>query len=342
MVTDSTIVSVGVTFGDADPVVRRALALDAGRADVVRRALARERVVEAVLVATCHRTEVVMAAGGLTPAAAIGVFHRVLSATGPTDRAWCLDAGPRVFVGPDAVEHVFRVACGLDSALLGDADVLGQLRAAWHAADAAGSTGRLLRRLFRDAFAVGRRARAATTIGAGGAGVGSAVAAALEGRPGAVLLIGAGAAATTIGRRLAKHDGRSIVVLNRSFDRAARLAGELGGRAGSLTDLRRELAAAHVVVTAVGAPQPIVAAADLHAVRAQLPWWRPLIVDAGSPPDVETAPGFDIVGLDSLAARAAARDRERRAAVSAVSELIAAAVARHGAARSRGALQCVS
>lgn len=287
--------------------------------------------VEHVVVVTCDRTELVVARpAGIDVGSALRLWHDALGIEFRGAHAACLsdDARPFVLRGRDAVEHVMRVAAGLESSLVGDVDVLGQLRQAFNDATGAESTGPLTRRVFRDAFAVGRRARSRTDISVGGAGVGSAVADAV-GRPDhEILLVGAGPAGRTIARRLAKTAGRRLVIANRTSETAQTLASEVGARTVEYTALDDALVRAGTIVTAVAAPSPILTAQRLSELRRHRPGWSPTIIDVGAPPNVEPTAGFDVVGLDGLAARTTAVADRRLAAVPAVEQLVADALER--------------
>jgi len=335
-----SIVVIGVSATTADGTGGRELAL--GPDDVVRvsnRIASTAPYLESVVVATCDRTELVLGSGhadGVNVAKAIQVWHRALGIefTGATSPCLAAAAHPFVLHGRSAVEHLLRVACGLESSLLGDADILGQLRRAWHAAEATGTIGPVTRAIFRDAFAIGRRARAQTDISAGGAGVGSAVASLASMRSGPVLIIGAGPAGTTIARRLANEAQGEITITNRTIARAETLASEIGARTVDMAALDTALLRSEVVISAVSSPTPILTAGRLSGLRRLRPDWTPMIIDVGAPANVEPTDEFDIVGLDGLARRLAAVSERRCAAVPLVEQLIADVLGRRYDGRS--------
>ena len=221
-----------------------------------------------------------------------------------------------------AVQHLFAVAAGLDSMVIGEAQILGQLRAAYAAADAAGTVGRTLHELSQQALRVGKRVHARTGIDAAGASVVSeALAAAAEalardltGVRAAVL--GAGAMGALAAAHLRRGGVAEVVVLNRSRERAGRLADNVRrtgtpARTAPLSALPDELAVADVLVTCTGAlgtvvPTEVVAAAVTGRSG------RPLVVcDLGLPrdvdPDVAELPGVTVVDLAALQERLALR-----------------------------------
>ena len=328
------LVIASVAMSAVAPTDRRALTLDA--ADVVAvadHARSHHPGFECVVIATCHRTEIALAgiSGGTpaTPRVAIEMLHGGIAAVRP-GRAPCLQTGadPTVHVGRAAVDHLFRMACGIESPLVGEVEILGQLRRAWRDAERLGTAGARLRTVFRDAFAVGKRARATTEISVGGAGLGSAVSAAVGARPGSVVVIGAGQAGRTVSRRLAKSQ-RSITIANRSLDRAAAIADEVDGRAIALDELEGALADADVVVGATSRPSPIISAAVVRSIRERRPHWNPLVIDVATQPTVEPGAGLVVVPLDRLADRESEVAARRLRAIPAVERTVKSAVDRH-------------
>jgi glutamyl-tRNA reductase len=327
-----TIVVLGVSTSGADGAGGRELALGPDAVVEVRRRMSDLHPdLEHVIIATCDRTELVLASHqGIDVRRALSVWHEALGVAFAGSDAPCLASVARPFVstGVEAVEHLLHVACGLKSSLLGDADVLGQLRTAWHDAEAADVTGPVTRTVFRDAFAVGRRARSTSDISAGGAGVGSAVAAAVASCTGPILIVGAGPAARTIARRLAKAAPSPITIVNRTAERADQLADEIGGRSVAMSSLDAALLDAEVVVAAVAAPRAVLSSQRLIDLRRARPDWSPTIIDVGAPANVEPTNGFDIVTLDGLAQRATSTSARRQAAVPVVEQIIAEIIER--------------
>lgn len=242
---EGSVIVIGVRFDGASP-----LAVDRASVEPLLRAVAGDGV-EAALLATCERTELHLA--GTDAAGAIARFHRALRVAGllvDGDPLPCLAADPYVAVGREAVLHLGRVAAGLDSSVLGDHDVLGQVKAALATAEAVGTAGPVLRAAYRCAIAAGRRSRARTSVATGGRSVAGAVAERARRAPdGPVLVVGAGTVGRAVARRLAKH-GRPVVVANRSPEAARSLAAEVGGTWVPLEDVLVAAAGAAVVVAA--------------------------------------------------------------------------------------------
>jgi glutamyl-tRNA reductase len=284
------------------------------------------RDVEGVLLSTCNRVEVYAASqsGAVPDVDQIGVFlarfHR-------------LDPGqivPHLFVSTDeaAVRHLFRVAASLDSMVLGEPQILAQVKQAYQAATERESTGPLLHHAFQAAIRVARRVATETTIHQRRISIPSVAVADFARQiferfdDKETLVVGAGEMAEETLRYLRDEGARKITVINRNFDRACQLADEWNGRARPWEDLRTALAAADLVVSTTGAGKAIVTAEEfksIHAARQQ----RPLFVlDLAVPRDFQPEVGdFSEVYLYSVDDLQAAcqtnrqlRDRELPAA----------------------------
>lgn len=319
---------IGVSFRTAPLAVRERLALTPDGVTAALVAAVTAGIGEALVLATCNRTELYVVGGG--DAAALDAWHRAVVA-GADGGACPAPTGARYHLaGAAAARHLFRVVCGLESSVLGDAEIVGQVRRAADTAAAAGALGPRLRGLADKVLAVAKRARTDTAISAGGAGVGSAAASVVAGRVGpgaAVVLLGAGDAASVIARELSKRVPCRLTVVNRSPQRAAVLAERFGAGTRPWADLVPALAGADVVVAATGAQAPVVTAATVGAVRLLRPGWSPLVVDAAFPRDVEPVPGLDVVPLDSVAEREQRLRAVRQAAVPAVEAMVDAGLA---------------
>src|SRR6266481_6225011 len=219
----SSPVTVRERFAFADARIPAALQLlrDSGAAD------------EAVILSTCNRVEI-YAATSLDPRQAFPALQEFLVTCHDyrdplTDEIYTL-------IEPQSVQHLFRVACGLDSMVLGETEVLGQLKRAYDLALRDGHTGAVLNRAFQQAFNVAKHVRTHTNIQRGSVSVASVAVELAEKifsslADHEVMVIGAGDTSEKTARALLSRGARSIVLANRSFDRAEALARELGGRA---------------------------------------------------------------------------------------------------------------
>jgi glutamyl-tRNA reductase len=293
-----------------------------------------------MVLSTCNRVEVY---------AVVDAFHGGLSAIGQVlaERSGMtvpdLTKYAYVRYSEAAVEHLFAVASGLDSAVVGEAQVLGQVRRAYAAAEANRTVGRVLHELAQRALAVGKRVHTETGIDAAGASVVSVALGMADTKLGGLrgktaVVVGAGAMGALSAAHLTGAGIDHVYVVNRSLPRAQRLARKIresgtAAEALSMDNLATALAGAHVVVSCTGAVRPVVSLADVHnalATGRRDETDRPLVIcDLGMPRDVDPAvsglPGVWVVDMDRVqrepSARAAAADAE------AARHLVAAEVA---------------
>lgn len=318
---------VGISWRTAAVAVREKLAFREDElADTLRRLTTTQPVAEALLVSTCNRVEV------------YGVAHAGHDATGPVRRFLAEQRGVRAadvadvlydHRGPHAVRHVFRVASALDSLVLGEAQILGQLKAAYAVAGGAGTSGPVLGRCLERAFGVAKRVRTETAIARGAANV-SSVAVELAARVFSdlrgkrVLVVGAGKMSRLAARHLYASGADDIVVTNRSPERAEALADEIDGTARPWDQLEQLLVDADVVISSTGARQPILTKALFKRVTKARRYRPIVVIDIAVPRDAEPAIGkldevylFDIDHLerfvaDTLAERAKAAEHAQR------------------------------
>ena len=284
------LLALGVSHNTAPLELRERLALTEGRAvGVLSELTAGEMVGEAAALSTCNRTELYLLVDDPVEAesAALGVLAREAD-TRPTElvgHLYSLRAG-------EAVSHLFRVTAGLDSMILGEAEIQGQVKRAYELALVEGATGPILNRLFRGALAAGGRARAETGISQKGLSI-SSVAVELAQRSlgdlaeRRVLVIGAGDTAELVARALAAKGVETVFIANRHYDRAIGLAQRFGGHAVRFEELPEQLGAADIVVSATHSPHHIVERDDLEQVMAEREGRPLLVVDIAVPRDIE-------------------------------------------------------
>ncbi len=250
-----TILAVGLNHRTASLQVRDRMAISSGELDGALSAL-RDRLGQGVILSTCNRSEVYFVAPAAENGAAALIEY--LCAYHGIARQ---EITPYLYVHEQeaAVRHLFRVASGLDSMILGEAQILGQVRNAFEVASQQGLTEGTLVRLFHQALRAGKRARSETSIGRNAlsvsrAGVELARQVLRELRGKRVLVIGLGDAGKLAARALADAGVEEISVANRTYQRALEAAAELGGIAVPLEELDRELEQADIVVTSTGSP----------------------------------------------------------------------------------------
>ncbi len=277
----------------------------------------RNHVGEGFILSTCNRVEIYGVAGHADSGTQLLTRFLAEARGFPPD-----ELRPLVYsYGHEtAVAHLFRVASGMDSMVVGEGEVLSQVRAALDAANAAGTLGPVLRRLGSAAVGAGKRVRTRTGIGRNPLSVVTLAlqAAAASGRSvrgASVVIVGAGDTAETVLRHLEGSGPARVTVASRRPDRAATLASRYGVETIPMDDLAQPLASADIVVGCTSAPDLVIRAEDVARARAALA--APLLfLDLGVPrdidPEVRTLPGVTLVDIDQLQA-AAAENRTRRA-----------------------------
>ena len=299
------LLSIGASYRTADVAVLERLAIaDADVPDVLQRLVAQPYVGEAVVVSTCNRVEVYAAVSGFH--GGLGDICNVLSEHSgiPANE---LAGHLYVHYGEAAIRHSFRVSSGLDSMVVGEAQILGQLRDAYHAATEVDSAGRLLHELMQQTLRVGKRAHAETGIDKAGQSVVTAaldlaaehLGADLSGR--SALVVGAGAMGALSVATLTRGGVGPLRITNRSHERAARLAELYGATAVPFEDLESVLREVDIVVCATASTEPVLTRARLAGVDRDL-----IVLDLAVPrdvaPDVAGLPGVVVIDIDSLAA----------------------------------------
>jgi glutamyl-tRNA reductase len=321
----SELLALGVSHRTAPLELRERLALTEGRAVSVLGELTESASVhEGAAISTCNRTELYLMAPDPVEAEslALGVLARKAEI-----RPTALVGHLYSLHGLDAARHLFRVAAGLDSMILGEVEIQGQVKRAYELALVEGATGPILNRLFRGALAAGKRARAETGISQRGVSLPSAAVALAQRILGdladrRVLLIGAGETAELTARALAARGVHAVFVANRHHNRAIGLAERFGGEAVRFEELPAQLARADIVVSSTNSPHHIVERDELELVMAERAGRPLLLLDLAVPRDID--PGcrdvvgvsvHDVDGIQEIAERnAAGREAEARKA----------------------------
>jgi glutamyl-tRNA reductase len=283
-----SLVVVGINHRTAPVDVRERVVFDPARVpDALRELASLEVIEEAVIVSTCNRTELycVTECGESELADCLQNYHQLGSSI-----RHCLYHHDDMC----AVSHVFAVASGLDSMVLGEPQILGQLKDAYRAAQETGTTGPLLNRLFQAAFSVAKRVRTETEIGANAVSVASAavamartVFASFENRT--ALMVGAGETVALAARHLHADGLRRMIIANRSVERAQELAAEFQGFAIGLDDIGAHLREADIVVASTASPHAIITR-DMAAAALRARKRRPIfMVDIAVPRDIEAS-----------------------------------------------------
>jgi glutamyl-tRNA reductase len=260
-------------------------------------------IAEGVIVSTCNRTEFYVV-GELTDNSAPAFFKKFYRDFRVGDERYLFR-----LVGSECVRHLFRVASGLESMVVGETEIFGQIKRAYQSATAAGTVGRFLNRLFQKSFHVGKQVRSSTAITRGGVSVGSvAVELAeqifgdLEGRK--IMIVGAGETSEKTAKAFRSRGAKQIFVSNRSFERAQALATLTGGRALQFNNWEPGFLDLDVLVSSTAAPNAVITlkkVATLWRARRHRPV---LMIDLAVPRDIDPAvqnlEGVYLYDLDSL------------------------------------------
>ncbi len=316
----SELLAIGVSHKTAPVEVRERLALPEARAaEFMRDLRGGAEVHEAVAVSTCNRTELYLVVGDPVEAEST-VLSMLARQAGirPTELAGAIYAHRNC----DAARHLYRVVSGLESMLVGEAEIQGQIKRAYEGALAKESTGPLTNRLFGAALATGKRVRTETAIGEGQLSLpGAAVALAreqlgqLRGRR--VVIIGTGETSELTGRALADSGVATVFVANRRRDRALSLARRYHGTSIPLDELPEALVAADIVVAATASPHLLLEVREIADVMRAREGRALLLIDLAVPRDIDAAcaglDGVTLFDIDDLQA-VATRNRKGRQA----------------------------
>ena len=309
----SELLAIGVSHKTAPVEVRERLALpEPPAADFLRDLRGTTDVHEAVAISTCNRTELYLVVGD--PVEAESTALSMLSSQAgirPTNLASAIYAHRNC----DAARHLYRVTAGLDSMIVGEAEIQGQVKRAYDAALAKETVGPLTNRLFKAALATGKRVRTETGISERQLSLpGVAVALARE-RLGAldgceVVIVGTGETSELTARALADSGGKTVFVASRRRDRAVSLAKRYGGRSVSFDELPQALLGADIVVAATASPHLLLEARELAEVMAERGGRPMLLIDLAVPRDIDGSCGeidgislYDIDDLQAVIAR---------------------------------------
>lgn len=313
---------IGISHRTADVATRERFAVaDAELPGCLRAMLDEAGLRECVGVSTCNRVEFY----------GVGDGRRALEVW----RGAAGDAPPGEMVythpGQEVARHLFRVVAGLDSMVLGETEILGQVKKAYQAAADAGATSGVLNRLFQRAFRVAKEVRSSTRITRGPASVGAAAVELAErifGKLGAckVMILGAGETAEQTARAFLSRGARSIFVANRSHGRAVELADAMGGAAIRFDEWERWADDADILIGSTAAPHPVVTRERVDALMARRPE-RPLFaIDLAVPRDVEPSvndlDGVYVYDMDALKTIADESLAARRAELAACEAMI--------------------
>ena len=324
-----SVIVVGLNHTTAPVEMRERVAVPASRmVKAVHDLATRNHLAEVVLLSTCNRTEVYVRCTKFHNAVSdVLDFLAEQASLEPDDFAEHL----YTYYDDGAVAHLFRVAAGLDSMIVGEGEILGQVREAWRLAEAEGAAGPMLDRVFRHAIEAGKRARTETGIGRNTLSVSSAAVSlaertleTLQGR--SVLILGAGDVAQGMGRALAAAGVSDVAVANRTHARAVELAARVGGRPVTLPEVTDVLRGVDLLLTATDSTEVHIEREDIEAVMEARDGRPLVVVDCAVPRDVDPGAGrvegVTLLDMDSLKAFTEASMHERRREVGKVQAIL--------------------
>ncbi len=305
----SELLLLGTSQKTAPLAIRERLALtETGMETLLAEVRTASDVQEAVVLSTCNRTDLYLVVGDPVEAesAVVGLLAR-RAGLPPTQ----LLEGVYAERNCDAARHLYRVASGLESMVVGEAEVQGQVKRAYETAQKLGTTGTLTNRLFQAALATGKRVRTETQIGAGRRSVASVAVDLASDTLGDladrnVLIVGAGETAELTAEALAEKGVATLFVANRRRERAEILAHRFDGATLSFDELPTALMRADIVVASTSSPHPLIEAEVLAEVVAEREGRPLLLIDLAVPRDIEAAcgglPGVTLANVDDLRA----------------------------------------
>jgi len=324
------ILALGLNHRTAPVDIRERLAFAPSQVgEALRRFVQQVPATEAAILSTCNRSEVYAVTSNHN--AAVERIKQFLAQFHDLPMEWfsphlyqCLD--------DDSVKHLFRVACGVDSMVVGESQILAQVKDAFDSARASGTVRVVLDELFRRALRVGKRARTETDIGKGALSVPSAaveLAKQIFGdlRGTKILLVGAGEMSELTARYLIEQGATAVLVTNRTYERAVELAQKLGGEAVAWDDLPQRLHVADIVMSSTAAPHYVLrretVAAALRARRHRPMFLMDIAVPRDIEPSVNDLDNAFLFNIDDLQQVVAENRREREQEIDKVEAIIA-------------------
>ena len=287
-----TLIALGINHNTASIDVREAVAFAPEQmVEALRHASAEAGFKEIVILSTCNRTEVYAEA---TDGAGEALLSWLASYHGTPKHA--LEACHYLHQGPEAARHMMRVASGLDSLVLGEPQILGQMKSAYATANEAGSLGSGLHSAFHKVFSVAKRVRSETAIGENPVSVAYAAVSLAQQifsdlKNDTALLIGAGETIELVARHLAQQGLKKIIVANRTLSNAAKLAQEFGGEAILLADMPEHLHKADIVIASTASQLPVLGKGAVEAALKRRRHKPMFMVDIAVPRDIEAQVG---------------------------------------------------
>jgi len=322
---------IGINHSTAPLAIREKAAIGIGRISDALNLLG-SLAPNGVILSTCNRTEVYTINDDNTRATGLDFLENCLGISGKA-----LSKHTYALEGSEAVEHLFRTASGLDSMIIGEYEVLGQVRQALESAEKARMVDLPLRHIFQGAIRTGRRAREKTGISKNALSVSSVavdLAAKAVGnlKSSRMLVIGAGEAGSLVAKAARDRGISRIVVASRTRERASSLTNALGGTAVSLNDAMQEIGNCNIIVTCADAPHSLLTASRMQAIMRNKPGHPLVIIDIAVPrnvePEVSQIEGVFLYNIDDLYSIHKKNRRRRESEVSKAESVVAEEMAK--------------
>ncbi len=284
-----TLLAVGINYNTAPVSIRERLAYPAEILDTSLKELWRlSDISEAAILSTCNRTEFYCESSNENK-------HILIDWVAQTRNIKPNDLSPYLYTYNDSqlIRHMFRVACGLDSMVLGEPQILGQMKAAYQAANEAGTLGKYLGKLFQHTFAAAKKVRTDTAIGSSPVSIAFAAVQLAQQifdklSEQTAILIGAGETIELTARHLVQHGIGRIIIANRTYDKAHALATRFNGYAIALSELPMHLAEADIVVSSTASSLPILGKGRVESAIKKRKHKPMFMVDLAVPRDIES------------------------------------------------------
>ncbi|MGZ8919671.1 MAG: glutamyl-tRNA reductase [Limisphaerales bacterium] len=289
------IIAIGLSHRTSPVEVREKFAFEEAEIPAILEELRRRGLVtEGVIVSTCNRMEIYAVTAGPDREALENIRTFLVEHRRYEQK---LNGELYLYSEPNSLEHLFKVACGMDSMLLGETEILGQLKRAYELAFQHKHTGSRLNKAFQRAFNVAKHIRTSTNIQRGSVSVASAAVELAEKifsnlDEHHVMVIGAGDTSEKTARALLSRGAKSLIVSNRSFDRAATLANELGGRAVSFDDWTTEFQNIDIAISSTAAPHYVLDREKLEPIMKARRNRPLLLIDIAVPRDIDPQVNF--------------------------------------------------
>jgi glutamyl-tRNA reductase len=301
------LLSIGISHKTAPVALRERLSLATGQAkQLMHDLIGAEEIHETVAISTCNRTELYLVTSDSVAAESIALGRLAkLAGIRPTELVERL----YTFHGSDMAAHLMRVCGGLDSMVVGETEILGQVKRSYEVALEVQVTGPITNRLFHNSIAAGKRVQSETWIGAGRVSVSSTAVELARETIGELankqaLVIGAGGNGELTARALSDAGVDTVFIANRRYGRAIGVAEVIGGRAVRFENLPEELVGADIVLSSTGSPHTLLHADEMHQVMKERGGRPLLMIDIAVPRDIDTAvgevPGITLFDMDDL------------------------------------------